>query len=119
MRSQISGWTRWTRWTRWAVHLSPFRPWSPLGLFLLFGIAVPAIAQQPDTTKKAPAPKQVRPGFELPDSLYIAVDTTHSDVDTIVRYTAKDSTTFDVAVKRMTLVHAALLQFQNRELKAP
>ncbi|MDP4200601.1 MAG: putative LPS assembly protein LptD [Bacteroidota bacterium] len=71
-----------------------------------------------DTSTKAPAPKQVRPGFELPDSLYISADTIRGDVDTIVRYTAKDSTTFDVARKTMTLVSNAVVQFQNRELDA-
>jgi hypothetical protein len=91
-----------------------------LAIFMLF-FAASAFAQQPpatDTTKKAKAPKQVRPGFELPDSLYISADSVKTDVDTIVRYTAKDSVAFDVNVKRMTLTNNAVMQFQNRELTA-
>lgn len=76
------------------------------------------VASTSDTSKKAPAPKQVRPGFELPDSLYVSADSVRGDVDTIVRYTAKDSTTFGVAAKKMTLVGNAVVQFQNRELDA-
>ncbi|HWF43147.1 MAG TPA: putative LPS assembly protein LptD, partial [Candidatus Kapabacteria bacterium] len=71
-----------------------------------------------DTSKAAPKPKQVRPGFDLPDSLYISRDTTRGDIDTIVRYTAKDSTVFDIARKRMTLVNTATVQFENRDMKA-
>jgi hypothetical protein len=71
-----------------------------------------------DTSKTAPKPKQVRPGFDLPDSLYISRDTIRGDIDTIVRYTAKDSTVFDVARKRMTLVNNAAVQFENRDMNA-
>src|SRR4051794_21187933 len=90
-----------------------------LAILILF-VAASAFAQQPtaDTTKKAKAPKQVRPGFELPDSLYISADSVKTDIDTIVRYTAKDSVAFDVTVKRMILTNNAVMQFQNRELTA-
>src|SRR5579871_2636427 len=72
-----------------------------------------------DTSKtRAPQPKQVRPGFELPDSLYISADSIKEDIDTIIRYTAKDSTTFDLSVKRLTLSKNAVVQFQNREMDA-
>jgi hypothetical protein len=90
-----------------------------LAILMLF-VAARGFAQQAttDTTKKAASPKQVRPGFELPDSLYISADSVKTDVDTIVRYTAKDSVAFDVSVKRMTLTNNAVMQFQNRELSA-
>lgn len=89
-------------------------------IFALLMVAMNVHAQQSvtDTTKKGAAPKQVRPGFELPDSLYVSADSIKSDVDTIVRYTAKDSVVFDVNVKRMTLSNNAVMQFQNRELTA-
>ena len=62
--------------------------------------------------------KQIRPGIELPDSLYVARDTIKGDVDTIIRYTAQDSTTFDIDSRRMTLTGQAVAQFQDRELDA-
>jgi len=67
---------------------------------------------------KSNKPRQIRPGIELPDSLYISADSIKGDVDTIVRYTAKDSVVFDVPNKRMILVNDAVVQFQNRELDA-
>ncbi len=71
-----------------------------------------------DTSKTAQKPKQIRPGIQLPDSLYIARDSIKGDVDTIVRYMAKDSTIFDVPNKRMILVNKAQVNYQNRELDA-
>lgn len=87
---------------------------------LLLSIAGPLMAQQggfADTTKKAQV-KEIRPGLELPDSLYVPQDTLKGDIDTIVRYTAKDSIVFDVPMKRMTLVNNARVQFQSRDLEA-
>ncbi len=69
-----------------------------------------------DTT--APKLKEIRPGLELPDSLYISRDTMKGDVDTIIRYTAEDSTAFEVDQKKMTLVGKAIVEFQDRELDA-
>ena len=79
-----------------------------------------AQATPTDTTKPAPAPhlKELRPGVAMADSLYIPRDTVHGDVDTIVRYTAKDSTVFDVPNKRMILTTDAIVQYQNREMDA-
>jgi hypothetical protein len=71
-----------------------------------------------DSTKKAPAVHQRRPGFDLPDSLYISRDTLKADIDTIVQYDAKDSIVFDVPQKRMTLVNNATMRFESRELDA-
>ncbi len=69
-----------------------------------------------DTT--LPKLKEIRPGLELPDSLYIARDTMKGDIDTIVRYTAQDSTAFDIDARKMTLVGNAVVEFQDRELDA-
>ncbi len=71
-----------------------------------------------DTSKKAAKLKELRPGIALADSLYIPLDSTHADVDTIVRYSAKDSTVFDVPNKRMILTNDAVVQYQNREMSA-
>jgi hypothetical protein len=99
---------------------------SRYGLYVLWVLLVlcfslPAhsqvIAPKTDSTKST-KPRQIRPGIELPDSLYISADSIKGDVDTIVRYTAKDSVIFDVPNKRMILVNDAVVQFQNRELDA-
>ena len=72
----------------------------------------------PPVDSTAPKLKQIRPGISFPDSLYIARDTVKGDVDTIIRYTAKDSTVFDIPEKKMTLSNAGIVEFENRELDA-
>ncbi len=72
----------------------------------------------PHVDSTAPKLKQIRPGIQFPDSLYVARDTTKGDIDTIVRYTAKDSTVFDIPRKRMILVNNGIVEFENRELDA-
>lgn len=76
--------------------------------------AEPVCAQKvaPPVDSTAPKLKQIRPGISLPDSLYIARDTTKGDIDTIVRYTAKDSTVFDIPRRRMILVNNAIVEFE-------
>ncbi len=75
-------------------------------------------APPPPVDSTAPKLKQIRPGVSLPDSLYIARDTTKGDIDTIVRYTAKDSTVFDLPRKRMILTNDGIVEFENREMDA-
>ena len=72
----------------------------------------------PPVDSTAPKLKQIRPGIQFPDSLYVARDTTKGDIDTIVRYTARDSTVFDIPRKQMTLVNNGIVEFENRELDA-
>ena len=72
----------------------------------------------PPVDSTAPKLKQIRPGIQFPDSLYVARDTTKGDIDTIVRYTAIDSTVFDIPRKRMILVNNGIVEFENRELDA-
>ncbi len=72
----------------------------------------------PPVDSTAPKLKQIRPGIQFPDSLYVARDTVKGDIDTIVRYTAKDSTVFDIPNKRMILVNNGIVEFENRELDA-
>ena len=72
----------------------------------------------PPVDSSAPKLKQIRPGIQFPDSLYIARDTVKGVIDTIVRYTAKDSTVFDIPNKRMILVNNGIVEFENRELDA-
>lgn len=62
--------------------------------------------------------KVKRPGFDLPDSLYRAVDSVRGSVDTIVYYTAKDSAVFNVQKKNVTLTGDATLDYQQRDMKA-
>ena len=71
-----------------------------------------------DTSKAVKGVRQRRPGFDLPDSLYLPRDSVKSDIDTIVQYEAKDSIVFDVPQKRMTLVDNAVMHFESRDLKA-
>lgn len=59
-----------------------------------------------------------RPGFDLPDSLYVAVDSNRGDIDTIVYYIAKDSTVFDIPNKLMILTGDAKLDFRTQHLSA-
>lgn len=79
---------------------------------------------QQDTARRAPTAtvkgdaKVRRPGFDLPDSLYIAVDSNRGDIDTIVYYTAKDSTVFDINNKLMILTGDAQLDFRVQHLTA-
>jgi len=76
-------------------------------------------ASRSDSTKpKTTGIKERRPGFDLPDSLYVVHDSLRRDIDTIIRYTAKDSIVFDVTHKRMTLTNEATMNFQSRELRA-
>lgn len=67
----------------------------------------------PPVDSTAPKLKQIRPGIQFPDSLYVARDTTKGDIDTIVRYTARDSTVFDIPRKQMTLVNNGIVEFEN------
>ncbi|HEX5317310.1 MAG TPA: putative LPS assembly protein LptD, partial [Candidatus Kapabacteria bacterium] len=88
-------------------------------IFVLWGFgSVRAQTTAPPVDTSAPKLKQIRPGLELPDSLYIARDTIKSDIDTIVRYMAEDSTVFGIPQKKMTLVGKATVEFENRELDA-
>ncbi|MEP7235292.1 MAG: putative LPS assembly protein LptD, partial [Ignavibacteriota bacterium] len=59
-----------------------------------------------------------RPGFDLPDSLFIARDSLKGDIDTIVYYTARDSSVFEVKRKKMILTGDATLDYQNRSMQA-
>ncbi len=68
--------------------------------------------------KKKTGVKVKRPGFDLPDSLYIAVDSVRGELDTIVYYTAKDSTVFDVVKKNVLLTGTATLDYQTRKMTA-
>jgi len=91
--------------------------WACLAaIFISSPLRAQTTAPPADTT--ATKLKQIRPGLELPDSLYIARDSIKGDIDTIVRYTAKDSTVFDIPRKRMTLVNNSIVEFENRELDA-
>lgn len=90
-------------------------------ILLLMMAATAGYAQ--DTTRTligSPQPRQSRPGFDLPDSLYRIADTLGTDggIDTIVQYTAKDSIVFDVSGRRMILVNDASMNFQGRTLNA-
>lgn len=71
-----------------------------------------------DAPPKGAAKKAKRPGFDLPDSLYNAVDSIRGDIDTVVYYTGKDSTVFDINVKRMTLTGEATLDFRTQHINA-
>ena len=91
----------------------------PLVLSVLLGFGqLRAQTTAPPVDTTAPKLKQIRPGLELPDSLYIARDTIKGDIDTIVRYLAEDSTVFGIPQKKMTLVGKAIVEFENRELDA-
>jgi hypothetical protein len=76
----------------------------------------------PTDTTKAPSFKRSakvkRPSFDLPDSLFIARDSVRGDIDTIVYYTATDSSVFEVQEKKMVLTGDATLDYQNRNLAA-
>ncbi len=88
-------------------------------LSIVFGASMlRAQIAAPPVDSTAPKLKQIRPGIQFPDSLYVARDTVKGDIDTIVRYTAKDSTVFDVPNKRMILVNDGIVEFENRELDA-
>jgi len=79
----------------------------------------PATQIKPDSAKQQqPKAKSLRPGYDLPDSLYLPIDSIRGDIDTIVFYTAKDSIVFDVDHKRMTLFNEATMQYQKEEMNA-
>jgi hypothetical protein len=110
------------------------RGWMPVGTHLLAALialllflrAQQSIAQstaplqvKTDTTKaQATHIRQRRPGFDLPDSLYVPSDSVRGDIDTIVQYNAKDSIVFDVKKRTMLLVDQAQMHFQTRDLSA-
>ncbi len=71
---------------------------------------------KPQTIKRSAKVK--RPGFELPDSLFIARDSARGDIDTIVYYTAIDSSVFEVKKKKMILTGDATLDYQVRSMEA-
>jgi hypothetical protein len=89
-------------------------------LAAFFLLTPSSFAQRPDSTvkTKAGSAKARRPGFDLPDSLFVAVDSIRGDIDTIIYYTAKDSTVFDVQKKNVLLTGEATLDYQQRDLKA-
>ncbi len=90
-----------------------------LCLLLLIGSSTVVHAQTDSLAKKKSAGAKVkRPGFDLPDSLFVAVDTLKHDIDTIIYYTAKDSTVFEVGKKRVTLTGNATLDYQQRNMQA-
>ncbi|MFI5263706.1 MAG: putative LPS assembly protein LptD [Candidatus Kapaibacterium sp.] len=62
--------------------------------------------------------KVKRPGFDLPDSLFIARDSVKGEIDTIVYYTARDSSVFEVKKKKMILTGDATLDYQMRSMQA-
>src|SRR6516225_2082094 len=68
--------------------------------------------------KTAGTAKVKHPGYDLPDSLYRAIDSVKGSIDTIVYYTAKDSAVFDVQNKNVMLTGDATLDYQQRDLKA-
>jgi hypothetical protein len=90
-------------------------------LFVLFGLAEVS-AQQLDSAKakqgEAKTSVAKRPGYDLPDSLYVAVDSIRGDIDTIVYYKAKDSTNFDVANRMMILTGESKLDFRTQHINA-
>src|SRR6188472_4803448 len=75
--------------------------------FVLCFWSYDAFSQQLDSAKAKEGTAKItvakRPGYDLPDSLYVAVDSVRGDIDTIVYYKAKDSTNFDVVNRRMIL----------------
>jgi hypothetical protein len=96
-----------------------------IGLIGLIGLIGPVgytYGQTPVDTAKANAVKHPakvkRPGFDLPDSLFIARDSVKGEIDTIVYYTAQDSAVFEVKKKKMILTGDATLDYQVRDLKA-
>lgn len=85
-------------------------------------LSVDIFAQQIDSTiAKEGVSKQTlakRPGYDLPDSLYIAVDSIRGDIDTIVYYKATDSTNFDVVNRKMILTGESQLDFRTQHITA-
>src|ERR1700730_13913913 len=55
---------------------------------------VPSLSDSAKTQTIKRSAKVKRPGFDLPDSLFIARDSVRGDIDTIVYYTAVDSSVF-------------------------
>jgi len=95
--------------------------------FVVYCFTFSAYAQTPSSDslqakEKAEAAKRSakvrRPGFDLPDSLFIARDSVKGDVDTIVYYTARDSSVFEVKKKKMILTGDATLDYQMRNMQA-
>lgn len=89
-------------------------------LSILLGTTAGNALAQDTTQVEQTQVRQVRPGFDLPDSLYRPADTLgfEGGIDTIVQYTAKDSIVFDVTGRRMILVNDAEMLFQGRSLNA-
>lgn len=91
-------------------------------LFILFSWCTNVFSQQLDTTKAKQGTAKTtiakRPGYDLPDSLYVAVDSIRGDIDTIVYYKAKDSTNFDVVNRRMILTGESKLDFRTQHINA-
>lgn len=63
-------------------------------------------------------PRAKRPGFDLPDSLYHAVDSVKGQIDTIIYYTAQDSVVFNVPKKTVVMIGDATLDYENKSLRA-
>lgn len=107
-------------------HISPIRLINLICLVGLIGgcfFYIPSAYSQTtrDTSKSEAAKRSAkvkRPGFDLPDSLFIARDSIRGDIDTIVYYTAIDSSVFEVKNKKMILTGDATLDFQSRNLQA-
>ncbi|MEI8134708.1 MAG: putative LPS assembly protein LptD [bacterium] len=92
-----------------------------VGAWAFFCSLTVVFSQPMDSIKNRPnahTAKARRPGFDLPDSLFIARDSVHGDIDTIVYYTAQDSSVFEVKRKKMILTGDATLDYQMRDLHA-
>jgi hypothetical protein len=114
------------------THIVPVRAPAAAGaltyvlpFFFIIFFSAGALQSQtktPADSSKAEAAKHPakvkRPGFDLPDSLFIAKDSVKGDIDTIVYYTAEDSSVFEVKKKKMVLTGDATLDYQVRDLKA-
>lgn len=91
-------------------------------IFVLFLWGTDVFSQQLDSAKAKQGAAKItvakRPGYDLPDSLYVAVDSVRGDIDTIVYYKAKDSTNFDVVNRRMILTGESKLDFRTQHLNA-
>ncbi len=71
-----------------------------------------------DSKGDSKSSRAIRPGFDLPDSLYTSVDSIKGELDTIIYYSAKDSTVFEVDKKRMILTTDAKVDFRVQHIQA-
>jgi LPS-assembly protein len=112
---------------RWAHYMCPLYNLSYFFFFfftVFFSMTRSVNAQSKSSIDSAKAesakhPAKVkRPGFDLPDSLFIARDSVKGDIDTIVYYTAQDSSVFEIKKKKMILTGDATLDYQVRNMQA-